>query len=381
MVNWCLTCGLAEKPQCASSGHLSVNMTADIIKSMDSLLNLREELFKLKDIEINNLTKAIEKRKEIKKHLTSTKKSILAASNQVEKLEDENNLLLTEMISLVEANTATRNSSQSQDVKTDLFLQELLSLVENSSPGDTPEILKMKLTKSVEASEQKIREATAIASEYQIHQKAKIAVQMFNETGPIPTCTLLDKGFCLQPVSPSLKATEDRQDLTLISHGIFSLLHRSKEEKINEPTGTNDATSVTWQKVEKKIKPGPKVGKNNEPSGTNDATSNNGRTLPLSINKFTPKTSLFIMRLFKLGTPIGEIHIRPTATFCYPELMQKLGEFCYNSPKDFGYALEKVIQFLVISVHLYQNLYLYQRNRPFLEHMFRLRWPTSNSRP
>lgn len=282
-------------------------MTADTIRNMESLLNLKEELFKLKDRETNNLAKAIEKRKEIQNHLTLILKSIKAASIQVKQLENENNLLLTEMVSLLEANN-TADSSTSK-------LQELLVLVEDSSPDDSPEILKMKMKKSVEISEQKLCEATTIALEYELHQKAKIAIQMSNEKGPIPTCSLLDKGFCLQPSNPSLKAGNDtQQDLTLISHGIFTLLKRPSVVKNNELPETNYASSASFS-----------------------ASS------LLSNNKFNPYTSLFIMKWFELGVQMGEIHIRPNI-FCSLEFVQQLGDFCYKSPKSFGCALEKVNQ-------------------------------------
>ncbi len=51
-----------------------------------------------------------------------------------------------------------------------------------------------------------------------------------------------------------------------------------------------------------------------------------------SNSKFTLDQSIFILRLFQSGTLKGEIHIRPAPTF-HPLFVQKLGDFCYKSPK------------------------------------------------
>lgn len=51
--------------------------------------------------------------------------------------------------------------------------------------------------------------------------------------------------------------------------------------------------------------------------------------------------SKFILRLFQSGRLKGEIHICPVPTF-YPDFVQKLGEFCYRSPKKFCSSVDKV---------------------------------------
>jgi hypothetical protein len=53
---------------------------------------------------------------------------------------------------------------------------------------------------------------------------------------------------------------------------------------------------------------------------------------------------IFILKVFNNGTSIGEIRIRPAFTF-HPEFVQKLGQFCYNSPKNFVSTVAKVIVF------------------------------------
>ncbi len=53
---------------------------------------------------------------------------------------------------------------------------------------------------------------------------------------------------------------------------------------------------------------------------------------------------IFILKVFNNSTSIGEIRIRPALTF-HPEFVQKLGQFCYNSPKNFVSTVAKVIGF------------------------------------
>jgi hypothetical protein len=51
---------------------------------------------------------------------------------------------------------------------------------------------------------------------------------------------------------------------------------------------------------------------------------------------------IFNLRVYNCATLIGEIRIRPALTF-HPEFVQKLGQFCYKSPKHFFSAVSKVI--------------------------------------
>jgi len=51
--------------------------------------------------------------------------------------------------------------------------------------------------------------------------------------------------------------------------------------------------------------------------------------------------SKFILRLYQSGRLKCEIHICPAPTF-YPDFVQKLGEFCYRSLKEFCSSVDKV---------------------------------------
>lgn len=104
--NWCLRCVLAEKTDCASQGHSFINMTANTIKNLDArLLTFIEglaELLNIKDRGTSELDKAILSRKQVQEQLSLILESIKAAENEIMKRQDENNLHLTKMISILE---------------------------------------------------------------------------------------------------------------------------------------------------------------------------------------------------------------------------------------------------------------------------------------
>ena len=68
--------------------------------------------------------------------------------------------------------------------------------------------------------------------------------------------------------------------------------------------------------------------------------------------------SKFILRLYKSGTLKVEIHICPAPTV-YPDLVRKLGDFCYRSPKEFDTSVETRCVCLKLLVFL---IYLFRMN-------------------
>ena len=310
-------------------------MTADTIRNLDAHLHLKEELLKMKDQGTNNLAIAIQKRKQIQEHLALTLKSIKAAEDEVKNLQDENNLRLTKMISILERNTsASTDTILLKNGKKSPLFSKLMDLVDDAIPEDTADILKQKMAKSTKLYEQMLSEATAVAAEYDLRQKIKISVFLSDENQqPIPTCNWLEKGFNFDPVvSPIvLKEPIFSQDLLLISHAVFSFLRRQKinlkgVQQQEQPTrpithATSSATNHINIDVVQSLPP---------------------IVLPASNSKFVlDQSSIFILKVFQCGTPKGEIHIRPLPTF-HPIFVQKLGDFCYKFPKNFCRTIEKV---------------------------------------
>ena len=324
-VGWCFVCTATEKPSCVPLGHSIVKMTADeIFENLDAANKLKEELLKLNDQKTDNLAKAVQKRKQVQEKLSFIMKSITAAGDRVKQLEDENNLRLTEMVSILERNNSPNiaPSNVNKSGNEDLFLSESMELVDDSSPYDTAETLRLKMINSVELSKQNLCEAIALFSVYDIHEKLKITIQLYDdEDCPISTCSSLEGGFRLQPAYPPTITMfpEIRQEFILINHVITSFLHNqlSLESAPKEDSAVASMTSLVRNF---------------------QATS-----LVASNNKFTlSQSSVFILRLFQSNIQIGELHIRPVPTFPHREFVQTLGEFCYKSPQIFCDSVEKV---------------------------------------
>ena len=301
-------------------------MSADTIRNLDALLNLKEELLKMKDHKTEKLAQAVQKRKQVQEKLSVIMKCIKATGDRVKQLQDENNLLLTEIISILDRNSNANivigpasNNKRPEDGTKDLFLSELMELVDDSSPEDTAETLRLKMVKSLEMCDQKLNEATVLASEYDFHDKLKIAVQLYDDKDrPIAKCKWLEGGFRFQPVSPPLMGSQIRQELILINYVITSFLRRQNVS------------------LESKQESKPAALK----TPTKDSTE---YSLPTIAKNFVSsrQLSVFILRLFQSNIEIGELHVRPAPTF-HPEFVQKLGEFCYKSPKIFCNSIDKV---------------------------------------
>jgi hypothetical protein len=211
-------------------------MSINTIKNLEALLTLKEELLKMKDTGTNKLAMAIQERQKVQEQLALIMKSIQCSGEQVQKLQDENNLRMTEMVSILERNPSS-SVGQQDFPKQELFFSELMALVDGSTTDDTTETLKLKMTNLVKNYEQKLCESAAIGSEYEFWKRVKIIVHLYDEKDQkIPTLPILEDGFRFQPQSPSLEGSSNRQDSILLSHAVFSLLQREKIPlKMGEP--------------------------------------------------------------------------------------------------------------------------------------------------
>jgi hypothetical protein len=298
-------------------------MTADTIKNLESLLKLKEELLKMKDIGTNKLAMAIQERRKVQEQLALIKKSVQSSEEEVQKLQDDNNLRLAEWISILEG-SGSKDGAQDGQPKKELFFSEMMSLVDGSTEEDTTETLKEKMEKLIELYERNYCEATAIASEYELRKKLKIAVHLLDENDRrIPTVPWLEEGFRLQPLCPVLKGSQVRQNSLLLSHAVFSLLQ-------NNVCNREEPTSAMVETDGKGEKPTPVV--QLPPS------------IPLtSTKKFVLNaSSFFILRMYQSGTLIGKIFIRPVHMFEHCDFTRQLGEICFQTQKVFCGTASKV---------------------------------------
>ena len=374
---------------------------------MESFLSLKDELQTMKNEEANKLAMAILKRKEIKEHLDFLTKCLKSTMEEIDGLHDENNLLLTQLVSTLEGNGPKTHPTgdSKQDGIEDLFLSGLASLMnDSSSPAeDTADALKVKLNKSVEMFEEQFQEATAKATEYEFQKKTKIKIILLDEKDqPIPTFPLLENGFRLIGKKRNNHGSY-RQDLNLLSYLVFSLLRKQKlktkveaialsvpavpvpsisqaPDPVLFPKSTTEDTKsdgaqlfATSGGVNSQV-PDPVVSVR---SATEDTKSEEPKShFPTSLfcksyleaedflllldkpiagpsviprplsNKFILDQSIFIFRLFYAGALKGEIHIQPVNTF-HPDFMNILGINCFKTQKHFSNSVEKVLHFRI----------------------------------
>ena len=279
----------------------------------------------MRDIGTNKLALAIQKRKEVEEHLELVIKSIRAAEEGAIKCHDENNFGLVELISILETNANLGSNTFSVDKETNMpseknfVLSELMSLVEGSTSEDTAEALTKKMAESIKLYEQKFTEATAVASKFELRKKTKIQIHLSDERyRPIPTCSWLEEGFRFLPLDSSLSEPQVKQDALLLSHAVFSALERLKIPLKSVQKSTASALLPT------------------QTTPVPPTVSSKCKFVPGNLS------AKFILRLFRSGKLKGEIHIRPAPTF-HPDFVQKLGDFCYKSPKNFSSVIDKVI--------------------------------------
>ena len=313
-------------------------MTADSIRNLEGLLKSKEELMKVKDTGMKKLTMAIEERKQIQEQLALILKSIRHSEEEIMKLQDENNIQMIQMVSLLEKSGSTAGGAQDVPAKKELFFSQLMSIVEGSTVEDNVDTLKRKMEKSIELYDEKQCESIAINSEYKLRKKIKIAVHLFDENDRrIQTVPFLENGFRFQPLSPSLSGSEIQQDSILVSHAVFSLLKHQKIELKREEPAAASAIMEEPQTVvpsQKKRKKSAKKEKSQQPN------QSLVQSLPFTVrpmNKFVlDNLSVFKFRIFHKGKLEGEIFIRPeVSNFKNCDFLQKLGQFCFKTQKVF----------------------------------------------
>ncbi|XP_046448004.1 uncharacterized protein LOC124196812 [Daphnia pulex] len=311
--------------------------SSSAVSKIGSLTVLKEELMKMRDTGVNKLALAIQKRKEVEEQVSLAVKFIQAAEEEAKQFLDENNLCLGELISTLE----TKRSKDfpvidDGDAEEAVVFSELLSLVDDSTYDDTAKTLKQKMMTSVELYNQKLTEATEVATEYEFRQKTKIQVHLFDESDrPIQTFPAFEKGFRFN--QPSEIEPPTQQDLKLLSHVVFSLLQKQRISLKKEVQPINTVTSGPSTKL---------------PSHQTQETAHPHSIAHPRSNFRLNSSSKFILRIFRSGRPKGEIHFRPASTF-HPKFVQQLGEFCYSSQRDFSCTISKATseQFVLLSMH------------------------------
>lgn len=284
-------------------------MTTETTKNLEQMIQLKSEMMELKDQGINTLAQIIQKRRQIQEHLSLVMRSIRFAEEEVKKLQDDNDFILTKTMSILEQNKQTIPGNLANG---DQLIAEVKSMVEDFHPNDPAETLKLKLKNSIDVYSKYLQEANSIASNYERVNKTKISVVLHDEDDRrIPTCPTLDKGFRFNNLNLP-QGNKNRQDLMLLSHSIFGLLEKQSLEPIESLAQTNSQPKLS----------------------------------PIPSSGFIIGQSVFILKMYRSGNVTDEICIRPCATF-NNEFVQKLGTHCYKSPKKLR-GLFKVFLFYIV---------------------------------
>ena len=154
----------------------------------DTALSLQQDLLKMNEQKIDKLIKVVRNRRQVQEKLAFIMKSIKTSKERVKQFQDENNLRLNEIFTILERTDKIARLSQSQQDGQN-FLPELMELVGNFSPDVTVETLRLKMATSVEWCEKKLSESMALSSQYDLAETTKIVIQLYDDKGRlIPTC-------------------------------------------------------------------------------------------------------------------------------------------------------------------------------------------------
>ncbi len=290
----------------------------------------------MRDTGVNKLALAIQKRKEVEEQVSLAVKFIQAAEEEAKQFLDENNLCLGELISTLETKRSKDFPvTDDGDAEEAVVFSELLSLVDDSTYDDTAKSLKQKMVTSVELYNQKLTEATEVATEYEFRQKTKIQVHLFDESDrPIQTFPEFEKGFRFN--QPSEIEPPTQQDLKLLTHVVFSLLQKQRISLKKNVQPINTVTSDPLTKLPSQSRP------SKRPRNSPSQETAHPQSIAHPRSNFRLNSSFkFILRIFRSGRPKGEIHFRPAPSF-HPKFVQQLGEFCYSSQRDFSCTISKV---------------------------------------
>jgi len=200
--------------------------------SFEALLSMRESFSKMKEPIKTKIEESIQKEKEVQSYIDKLLKSLKCFEADVKKMEEESNLRLIELNSLL---TSPNFSTGSKEEENEAFLSQLSSITSSSQPKETIEMLKKKMEESFKEMETKLSSSSAEISEiFNLVHTTRITVQIFKDSEldssstSLPCSELFEKGFVSKwkDWSPTKKIPPGRRDIFLLSHLIFSVRNR-----------------------------------------------------------------------------------------------------------------------------------------------------------
>jgi hypothetical protein len=264
----------------------------------NSWISLRADLKKKLEQSHNQLAEGVQQRREVQEYLGQVSQALNLLLSDVKKQEEDNNLHLAELISLLEEDGNQRES------------RVMESLFNELSGKDSLGVLKEKLnSKFHELYQEKLSAAATKSAKVRKQKNVKTIVrQLDGSNNPIPCCKPLEEGFI---VRWDQAMTVTKRDLILLSYTTCAT---------NERTSKRDRTGVHSLPV-------------NSPNSS--TSSNNLLDLSLfssphsrSVASPPPMDRKFIMQIFEFKKSIGQLNIRPESYSSCNEFINLLSAYC-----------------------------------------------------
>ena len=358
---WCLTCGALAKSECNDCSHSCIDMSTVSLKNFESLLTLRHDLHQKIEEGQTKLAEAIEKRREVQDYLSQVSKALKLFSSEVDGLEEENNLLLTELVSLLEGPTDENEPC----------LSELVTLLEDCSGDDTIESLREKLSSEYRPKyEDKLTLTNARAAELEEQKKTKILVSLLDEAN---NPFLVMEGFKTDwPVNESM--TSDQRNLLLLSHVIFSInnKHSLKGQAENKHIRSSVTSSSTqqFQTLSSAKTRTYSNSSSSSKSSVNQVTQQKPQATGSQQNIPQRRTQNFTFYIFKSKQPFGQLCIEPVASSPCLDFIWRLTNWCKTNSLDslsVGTVYSTFVYYFMYSFFL--SLFIISIIRQFLEYL------------
>ena len=266
--------------------HSCILNTAATLKNFEALLKLRDDArskFQEKQIK---LAEAIQQRREIQVYLFEVSQALALFASDLAALEEENNNLIAELVSLSEDGGPENQEKYWSDLM-DSFFTDLNQV-------DTVESLREKLNaQNLVPYQDKLDLAAAQFTEIDNQQRVKTTVKLLNESGnPIPCWKRLEEGFSVMWDQPM---GVNKRDFILLSHITYAINNRIKRQN------KTSLSSCTVPLSESPAQPSPVA---------------------------SPSAEKFVLRIFKAKNAVGQINIQPLISSpCLPFIKQ-LGKCC-----------------------------------------------------
>ena len=329
---WCLTCSSFAQLDCNSEAHSCIDMSSVSLKNFEALLTLRNDLRKKLEEGQNKLAEAIEKRREVQGYLSQVSKALKLFTTEVDCLEEENNLLLVELISLLEAGT-------NQDAT---GLSQLVPLFDDCNSQDPLKTLREKLNLKYRPQyEDKLILAANRSAELEKQKNTKITVSLLEETN-ISLLDSLKEGFTTDwPLDTPL--TSAQRDLLLLSHIIFTINNSNRgthqqveikkapstvpaqslplavEKVLTQPTSNNRKVPVNQQQLPTAVPP--------QPVATPSSSGSIPRVVPSPVVR-SPKFLLNIMGCVNHTNWSQQLQIEPPVASPCAKFIKLIRHLC-----------------------------------------------------